>query len=211
LVKEWWVEERARRAIEKLEAHEFRAIYARNKEDAVAEIWKHITPTHKVGVGGSVTIRELGILEQLEAKGNTLYNHWKPGLSREDSLAIRKNQMTSDVFLSSVNAITTNGEVVNIDGAGNRVNSITFGPGKVILVAGYNKIVDDIQEALKRIKNVVAPMNARRGNFNVPCAKLGWCVDCHSPDRMCRVIVIHERRPMLTDMLIIVVGEELGY
>src|SRR4030042_431188 len=139
LVREWWVEERARRAVEKLEAHGFKAVYTGNKEGAVAEIWKHITPTHKVGVGGSVTIRELGILEQLEAKGNTLYNHWKPGLSREDSLAIRKNQMTSDVFLSSVNAITMNGELVNIDGAGNRVNATIFGPAKEVLVAGHNK------------------------------------------------------------------------
>jgi hypothetical protein len=210
-VKEWWIEERARRAIEKLEAHEFRAIYARNKEEAVAEIWKHITPKDKVGVGGSVTIRELGILEQLEAKGNTLYNHWKPGLSKEDSLAIRKSQMTCDVFLSSVNAVTLDGELVNIDFAGNRTNATTYGPGKVILVAGYNKIVDDIQEAIKRIKNVAAPINAKRLSIDVPCAKVGKCVDCNSPNRICRVVMIHERRPFLTDVLVILVGEELGF
>ncbi len=153
----------------------------------------------------------MGILERLEAQGNVLYNHWRPGLPKEEVLQIRKAQMTSDLFLSSTNAVTLNGELVNIDGVGNRVNSSVFGPGRVILVAGYNKIVDDVQEAIKRVKNVSAPLNARRLNIDVPCAKMGRCVDCNSPNRICRVIVIHERRPSLTDILIILVGEELGF
>lgn len=210
-IKEWWVEEKAKKAIEELEAHEFKAIYVKTKEEAFKEIWKHITPKMRIGVGGSLTIRELGVLDKLEAQGNTVYNHWKPGLSKESVLEIRKSQMTSDLFLSSANAITLNGELVNIDGIGNRVNSINFGPGKVILVVGYNKIVDDVQEAIQRIKNVAAPMNARRLNIDVPCAEVGKCVDCHSPNRICRVIVIHERKPSLTDILIILVGEELGF
>jgi hypothetical protein len=209
--KEWWIEERAKKTIEKLVAHDFKALYVRNKQGAAEEIWKHITPKQRVGVGGSVTIRELGILGQLEARGQPLYDHWKPGIPKENVLEIRKSQMTSDVFLSSVNALTMNGELVNIDGAGNRVNSTVFGPGRVILVAGYNKIVEDVQEAIKRIKDIAAPMNAKRLNIDVPCAKLGKCVDCNSPNRICRVVVIHERRPLLTDMLIILVGEELGF
>lgn len=210
-IKQWWMDERMKKTIEKLEGHEFKAIYVKDKEEAVKEIWKYVTPQAKVGAAGSVTIRELGILDQLEAKGHTLYDHWKPGLPKEDILGIRKSQMTSDLFLCSVNAITMNGELVNIDGAGNRVNATIFGPGKVILVAGYNKIVEDVQEAIKRIKNVAAPLNAKRLHIDVPCAKLGKCVDCNSPNRICRVVVIHERKPMLTDMIIILVGEELGF
>jgi hypothetical protein len=209
--KQWWVEEKAKKAIEKLVAHEFKAIYLKTKEEVVQEVWKHITPKQSIGVGGSLTIRGLGILEKLEAQGHAIYDHWKPGLSKENILEIRKSQMTSDLFLSSANAITLNGELVNIDGIGNRVNSTNFGPGKVILVVGYNKIVEDVQEAIKRIKNVAAPLNARRLNIDVPCAKAGKCVDCNSPNRICRVIVIHERKPSLTDILIILVGEELGY
>jgi len=209
--KQWWIEERAKKAIEKLEAHGFRAIYVRTKEEAVQEIWKHITPKQKIGVGGSLTIRELGILDRLEAQGCTVYDHWKPGLSKETILGIRKSQMTSDLFLSSVNAITLNGELINIDATGNRVNATVFGPGKVILVVGYNKIVEDVQEGIKRIKDVAAPMNAKRLNVDVPCVKLGKCVDCNSPNRVCRVIVIHERKPVLTDILVVLVGEELGY
>lgn len=210
-LKEWWIEEKAKKAIEKLEAHDFKALYVKSKTDAAEEIWKYITPGTKVGVGGSVTIRELGILERLEAHGNVLYNHWKPGLSKEEVLEARKAQMTSDIFLSSTNAVTLNGELVNIDGIGNRVNASVFGPGKVILVAGYNKIVEDVPEAINRIKNVAAPINARRLNIDVPCARVGKCVDCNSPNRICRAVVIHERRPSLTDMLVILVGEELGF
>ena len=210
-IKEWWIEEKAKKAVERLAAHDFKAIYVKAKVEAVQEILKQVTPGMKIGIGGSVTVRELGILEKLEAQGYTVYNHWKPGLSRESMLEIRKSQMTSDLFLSSVNTVTLNGELVNIDGIGNRVNSTVFGPGKVVLVAGYNKIVDDVQEGIKRIKNVAAPLNARRLNIDVPCAKLGKCVDCNSPNRICRVIVIHERKPSLTEMLVILVGEELGF
>jgi hypothetical protein len=207
----WWIEERAKKTVEKLQAHLFQAIYVKTKADAVQEIWRHIRPKQKIGIGGSVTIRELGILDQLEAKGCTLHNHWQPGLSKEDSLQVRKAQMVSDVFLSSVNAITLNGELVNIDGVGNRVNASSFGPGKIILVAGYNKIVDDVQEAIKRIKNVAAPINAKRLNLDLPCAKLGRCVDCNSPNRICCILVIHERKPLISDVLVIIVGEELGF
>ncbi len=209
--KQWWIEERIKRAIDKLEAHHFKAVFVKSKVEAVEEILRHVVPHAKIGVGGSVSIRELGILDLLRTKGNSLYDHWPPGLSKEESLQIRKSQITSDLFLSSVNAITLNGELVNIDGIGNRVNSTNFGPGKVILVAGHNKIVEDVQEAIKRIKNIAAPINAKRLNIDVPCAKVGKCVDCNSPNRICRVIVIHERRPSLTDILIIIVGEELGF
>jgi hypothetical protein len=209
--KMWWIEERVKRAIEKLEAHDFKAMYVRSGEDAAKEIWKYITPQTRVGAAGSVTIRQLGILDQIEAKGNIIYDHWKPGLSKEKISEIRKLQMTSDLLLGSVNAVTMNGELINIDGIGNRVTSTIFGPGKVILVVGYHKIAEDVQEGIKRIKDVAAPINARRLNVDVPCAKLGRCVNCNSPDRICRVVVIHERRPSLTDMLIILVGEELGF
>jgi L-lactate utilization protein LutB len=210
-IKEWWVEEMAKKTIEKLEAHEFKTLYVKTKEEAAKEIWKYITPNTRVGAGGSVTIRELGILDQLKARGNIVYDVWNTPLPREESFQIRKNQMTSDLFLSSVNAVTMNGELVNIDGMGNRVNATNFGPKQVILVAGYNKIVADVEGAIKRIKNVAAPMNARRLNLDVPCAKLGRCVDCSTPNRLCRIVVIHEWKPTWTDIFVILVREELGY
>jgi len=209
--KAWWIEERCKKTAEKLKAHDFETLYVGTKGEATKEILKFATPVTKVGVGGSISIRELGVLDQLKAKGSTILDHWVPGLSREQSLEIRKAQMTSDLFLSSSNAVTMNGELVNIDGIGNRVNSISFGPKKVILVVGYNKIVRNVDEAMKRVRNEASPPNARRLGLDVPCANLGWCADCNSSDRACRVIVIHERKPMLSDILVMLVGEKLGY
>ncbi len=209
--KAWWIEQRCKTAVDRLKKHEFEALYLKTREEAAQEILKWVTPETSIGIGGSVTIRELGIIDQLKSKAKTVYDHWVPGLSRGDSEAIRKAEMTSDVFLSSSNAITLDGELVNIDGIGNRVNAMNFGPKKVILVAGYNKIVRNVEEAIKRIKNEVSPQNQRRLNMNTPCTQTGWCVDCNSTNRGCRMIVIHERKPMWTDVLVMIVGEELGY
>ncbi len=209
--REWWIEERCKKTVERLKAHDFDAVYVKTKEEAVQKILKYVNSDTRVGAGGSVTIRDLGILDYLRGKGNTVLDHWAPGLSREATLEIRKAQMASDLFLSSSNAVTLNGELVNIDGIGNRVNAINFGPKKVILVAGYNKVAGDLDEAIKRVKNEATPLNARRLNIDVPCAKRGSCIDCNSPNRICRVVVIHERKPTFTDILVILVGEELGY
>ncbi len=209
--KRWWVEERMKKTAEKLKAHDFEALCVNTKEEAISEVWKHIGPETRVGVGGSITMRELGIVEALKAKGNAVYDHWVPGLSIDDSLRIRRSQLTCDVFLGSVNAVSMNGELVNIDGAGNRVSSTVFGPKKVILVVGYQKIANDLEEALKRARDVAALINAKRLKADVPCVKAGKCVDCNAPDRVCRVVVIYERRPSYTEMLVILVGEELGY
>ncbi len=210
-IRQWWVEERIKRVIRNLENHDFKALFVKDREEAKKEIRGHLSPGMKIGVGGSITLREMGVVEMLEKEGYHLYDHWKAGLSKEEVFAARKSQMTSDLFLASANAITLNGEIVNIDGIGNRVSSTIFGPGKVILVAGYNKIVENVEEAIRRVKNIATPLNARRLNLDLPCAKTGKCVDCNSPNRICRVIVIHERKPSLTDMLVILVGEELGY
>lgn len=210
-IRQWWVEERIKRVIQSLENHDFKALFVKDREEVKKEIRKHLSPGMRIGIGGSITLREIGVVEMLEKEGYHLYNHWKAGLSKEEVLVARKSQMTSDLFLASANAITLNGEIVNIDGIGNRVGSTIFGPGKVILVAGYNKIVENVEEAIRRVKNLATPLNARRLNLDLPCAKIGRCVDCNSPNRICRVIVIQERRPSLTDMLVILVGEELGY
>ena len=205
------MEEKAKRVVEKLKAHHFKAVYFKTKEEATQEILKHVVPDQKIGFGGSQTILQLGILETLENRGQTVYYHWKPGLTPEQALETRKLEMTADLFLCSTNAVTLVGELVNIDGIGNRVNAMTFGPAKVILVAGVNKIVKDVQEGIKRIKNIAAPLNAKRLNMEVPCAKTGKCMDCSAARRICNILVVHERRPTMTDVLVILVGEELGY
>lgn len=207
----WFYETRLQEAVRNLIKHEFEAISVSDRLAACMEILKRVSPDKTIGVGGSITIREIGIIDKLREQGNIVYDHWKEGLTKEESLRIRKKQQSSNVYLTSANAITINGEIVNVDGFCNRISSMSFGPEEVIFVAGKNKIVKDIKEGLERIKNIAAPMNARRFGADTPCASLGRCVDCNVPQRICRGTLILERRPFNTKMLVILVMEDLGF
>jgi L-lactate utilization protein LutB len=205
------MKEMIKKTIESLQAHAFPVEYTAGKKEAAEFVLRSIPADAQVGVGGSVTIRELGLIDALAKRGTTIYDHSAEGLSPQEALATRIKQMTSDCFLCSVNAIARTGELVSIDGVGNRINAMNFGPKKVIIVAGINKIAEDLPRALERVRNVAAPQNARRLGLALPCAKTGRCEDCNSPQRICRSILIMERRPLLTDVTVVLVGEELGY
>jgi len=205
------MEEQIKKTIESLRAHAFPVEYVPGKKEAAQLVLQYVPSDARVGVGGSVTIRELGLIDALKERGNTVYDHSAEGLDPQEVLATRIKQMTSDLFISSVNAITQTGELVSIDGVGNRINAMNFGPKKVIIVAGINKIVEDLPRALERVRNVAAPQNARRLGLELPCAKTGRCSDCNSPLRICRSILIMERRPHLTDITVFLVREQLGY
>jgi len=178
----------------------------------IEHVLKHFEEGMVVGIGGSITIRELGLIEKLKEKGTiNLLDHWKEGLTPQDISEIRIQQMISDLFLTSANAITEKGEIVNIDGIGNRVNAMTYGPKKVIVIAGINKIVPDINAAIERIKRIAAPMNAKRLNLPLPCAETGYCHDCKSEKRICRILSVLMKKPGLTDIHVYLVNEKLGY
>ncbi len=197
--------------VEALRSHGFTVNYVTNKEEARRFVLNHIPPNATVGIGGSMTLREIGLVETLQKRGNILYDHAADGLTADEAITMRRKQMTSDVFICSVNAITKDGILVNIDGVGNRINAMNFGPKKVIIVAGVNKITNDVASALYRVRNIAAPRNARRLGLKLPCVKNDRCIDCNSPNRICRSILIMERRPYLTDITIVIVGEKLGY
>jgi len=208
---EWYVEKMVSRTIEALNKNYFHALSFNNRERLIHEVLHYVQPSMKIGFGGSVTIRELGIIQELQKKDVVILDHWKEGLTKEDIEKIRIGHLTSDLFISSANAITEKGEIVNMDGIGNRVNAITFGPKKIIIIAGYNKIVPDIHAALERIKRIAAPMNAKRLNLPLPCAETGYCVDCKSEARICRVLSIMQRKPSASDMSVFIINEVLGY
>jgi len=210
-IREWFDQTRVDETIKNLTQHGFEATWVADRSSACNEILKRIPPTKTVGIGGSVTLREIGLIDKLNEQRNVLYDHWKPGISKEESLKIRKAQQSCDVYLTSANAITLNGEIVNIDGFCNRISAIAFGPGEVIFVAGKNKLVENVSDGFARIKNRVAPMNAKRFGADTPCVKIGRCVDCDSPQRICRGTLILERRPFGTNMLVMIVMEDLGY
>lgn len=136
----------------------------------------------------------MGIYEALKEKGNTIYSHLH-STEGEDLKEILKNAANATVYFTSSNAITEAGVLINIDGTGNRLSSMLYGHEQVFVIAGVNKIVRNYEEAILRIKNVVAPSNAKRLNRNTPCAKLAKCMNCDSEDRICKATLIIDRQP----------------
>lgn len=210
-LKEWHVEKSASRTVSALRANGFESAFFASRDELVTKVTEYVRPSMRVGVGGSVTVRQLGLPPICEGKGAVVLDHWREGLTAEEISRIRLDQLTCDLFLSGANGITEKGEIVNIDGIGNRINSITFGPKKVIIIAGFNKICPTLDEALERIRRVAAPMNARRLGLALPCAETGLCHDCRSEVRICRIISIIQRKPNLTDISVYLLNEDLGF
>ncbi|OGD15618.1 hypothetical protein A2V47_05010 [Candidatus Atribacteria bacterium RBG_19FT_COMBO_35_14] len=202
---------RCQLVIKALKANDFEAIYADNAKEALEKVISSIPKDATVGIGGSITIREIGLVEALEKQGNTIFEHWDKASTLEEKIKNRKEALTSDIYLASSNAITLDGQLVNIDGTGNRVAAMAFGPKKVIIIVGANKLVDTLDEAFTRIRTIAGPLNGRRLNLKTTCALTGHCTDCDSPDRMCKVSVVIEKKPNLSDITIVLVGESLGY
>ncbi len=165
-----------------------------------------------VGFGGSVTVKELGVEGSLAAAGKVIWRHGDPKWLPDEKMDVMRRELTCDMFLTSANALTADGRLVNIDGNGNRVAASIFGPRRVVFVVGRNKIVDGgLDDAVERIKRVACPLNCRRLDRKTPCAATGTCSDCSSPDRICRVTVVMDRRPSKTDVHVLLVDEDLGY
>jgi L-lactate utilization protein LutB len=209
--KKWFIEKQIQHIAKALESNGFKVIYAPTKNQALQEALRLIPQNATVGIGGSVTAREIGLVEELNRRGNKVLETWKK-ITPEEDLAIRKGHLTCDVFVSSSNAVTEDGKLVNADGTGNRVAAMIFGPPKVIVVAGINKIVKDVHAGIERIRNVATPMNVKRAGGTTPCVVDTCNLEiCSPPNRHCHVITILEKRPTKTDTTVILVGEELGF
>lgn len=209
--KFWLWEKLGKRCIKNLTAHGFDAHFVQTEDEARELALKIVTGCKTFGFGGSSTVRELGILEELRAKGNTIHDHWQDGLTNEQILDIRLQQGRCDCFFCSANAVSQTGEIVNVDGVGNRTSAMSFGPKKVILVAGMNKVTPDLESSLKRIREIAGPMRAKSLGLETPCAETGLCSDCNSPQRICRITTILHRKPSLTDVSVILINRELGF
>lgn len=201
-----------RKATANLAKRGFEAVYCETAAEAADFIINATANARTVGFGGSQSVVDLEIFDKLAANGARLLIHSDPDLSADEKKATMKAQQTCDVFIAGINGLSTEGDIVNIDGVGNRVAASIYGPGKIILVAGRNKIVDGgVAEALARAKNCAAPPNSMRLSKNTPCAKTGICSDCDSPDRICKVTVIMERKPTRSDIAVLVVNENMGF
>lgn len=210
-IEKWFQRSMISRVIKALEKRNFSTHYCPDRAAACKKIVQKIPQSATVGIGGSVTIRELGIIEKLEKRGNTVIHHWKKGLTEETDRDVRMQEGYADYYLTSANAITLSGDIINIDGVGNRVAAMIYGPKRVIIVAGYNKIVTSIDEGIKRSKHIAGVMNAKRVGAKTPCAQTGICVDCNAKQRICRVTTIMQYRPWHTDITVMLVNKELGF
>ena len=160
--------------------------------------------------GGTMTLQETGILDMLNHRDLVFHSHSDPTMTREQSDAEARKAFSADTFIASTNAVTLQGELVNIDGHGNRVSAMIFGPKQVIIVAGYNKIVEDEEAAKKRIREIAAPANRVRLHKQTPCSKTGSCQDCYSKDRICSsyVKINYDKEDRIR---VILIAEAYGY
>lgn len=175
------------------------------------ELLPAINPA-SVSVGGSTTARESGVYEIFGKKaGLDFINPYKPGLTPEESYECRRQGMLAELYVTSTNALLRDGRLLNLDGSGNRVGAMHFGPKKVVLFVGRNKISEDLEAARQRIKEVAAPANAIRLNRNTPCVKLGSCSECASPERICSVWTLTEKSAPKGRIHILLINQDLGY
>jgi L-lactate utilization protein LutB len=207
----WLWEKLGEKCVKNLKKHGFDAHFLPSEEEAQKKILGMISDFASFGFGGSDTTRALGLVENLKGMDKIIHDHWQKGLSKDEDLEVRLNQGRCDCFICSANAIAATGEVVNVDGIGNRTAAMTFGPAKVVLVAGMNKVTQDLESAVNRVRDVAGPMRAKSLNMETPCAETGICSDCNAPQRICRVTTILHRKPMLTDMSIILINQSLGF
>ncbi|MFO7936612.1 MAG: lactate utilization protein [Kiritimatiellia bacterium] len=210
-LNDWLTGQKCKALVDVLTEKHFTAVYCESSKDAVSYILKEAESAGSIGFGGSLSIADLQIEDTLRQAGKEILNHGNPELSSEQKHEITLRQQTCDLFLSGTNAATLDGCLVNIDGRGNRVSAMIFGPKKIIVVVGRNKIVEgDFVDGIERVKNVSAPPNARRLNKKTPCAESGFCADCDSPDRICHVTSVIDSKISGSDFHILVVNEDMG-
>lgn len=191
-----------------LEKNGFKVKIFKNEKELKQGLLEEIQTDESVSFAGSITLEELGLYDHFKEAGNDIYWHWREEGGKEGGLEAAKE---ADIYLSSTNALTLNGKIVNMDGIGNRVSSIFYGHERVYIIAGKNKIVKDLAAAKDRIDNIAGPKNAKRLNLNTPCTVTGRCSDCDSPDRICNIEVVIHKNPMGSNINVFLIEEDLGY
>lgn len=195
---------------EALNKRHFEAYYCPDRAAALEKILELIPQDHVVSWGGAATVDELGVKEALRQRGQAVIDRdtAKDAQERQQML---KQALTCDTFLMGSNAISADGQLVNIDGTGNRVAALCFGPTQVVVVAGMNKVAGDLDGAMRRAREVAAPMNAQRFPLKTPCVANGLCGDCKGPDSICAQIVTTRLCKPAGRIKVVLVGEDLGF
>ena len=197
-----------------LEGNNFEVCIAPNKEEAKAMFLNEIFPglgAKSVSYGGSMTFIESGIFDAVKNNPDIEFvDPWEKGTSLEESLERRRQALLVDLFITGTNAVTEAGQLINLDATGNRVAALTFGPKQVMLFIGRNKIVPNLDEAMFRVKNYVAPVNSMRLKRKTPCVKTSYCEECKSPERICNTWTITEKSSPKGRTKIMLINEDMG-
>lgn len=201
----------AQTMIQNLEKRNMEGYFAETKEEAVSLIMERfLTPGTSVCFGGSMTLTESGLMDALRQSDCIVYDR-AAAKTPEETRDMKANMINSDYFLMSTNAITIDGELINMDGFANRVSFLCYGPAHVIVLVGMNKVVSGVEDGVRRVRDMASPPNTVRLNKNTPCAKTGRCGDCYSEDCICSQLVITRRSSVKNRIKVILVAEELGY
>lgn len=207
----WVNEQKILRTIASLEKNNMNGYIVSNKEELINKIISLTNEGEKVSCGGSMSLAETGVMEHLRSGRYDFLDRAKEGLSIKDIDRIYRECFFADTYFSSSNAITEDGELYNVDGNGNRVAALLFGPKKVIIVAGVNKIVKNLDEAIKRNREIAAPANAKRLNKSTPCTKIGYCMNCKSPEKICREYTVIKSQKDKNRIHVIFLNDNIGY
>lgn len=197
--------------MENLEKNNMEAYYVTTNKDLLDKVRELVKEGDIVAVGGSMTLFDTGIIDFLRQGNYKFLDRYRNGLTGVDIKEIFRESFFANAYFTSSNALTENGELYNVDGNGNRVAAMLYGPDSVIVIVGINKIVKNLEEAIKRNRETSAPANCKRLNKETPCAKLGYCMDCNSADRICNDYVLIKRQGIKGRIKVIIVNEELGY
>lgn len=207
----WYITKQVEKVISGLEKHNMKGIFVKDEQELLEVLKSLIKQKSVVGVGDSVTLWETGILDLLRKGDYIFLDKYREGITSEEKKEIYIRNFSADTFLCSTNALTEAGELYNIDGNGSRVAPMIYGPKQVIIVTGINKLVHNIEEAEKRVRNYAAPLDAKRLKKDTPCTKLGYCVDCKSPNRICNDFVTITGQFVRDRIKVIIVAKSLGY
>ncbi len=205
------LDKKIERTIKNFKKNNMNAYFVSNNEEVLNKIGELINEGDTVSVGGSMTLFETGVIDFLRDGKFEFLDRYEEGLTKEQIEKLYRESFSADAYFTSSNAITEEGELYNVDGRGNRVAAMIYGPNRVIVVVGINKIVRNLDEAIMRNREIAAPANALRLNKNTPCAKVGYCMDCDSPDRICSDYVVIRKQLDPNRIHVIIVNKELGY
>ena len=205
------VDARVQRTIKNLEKNNMSGYYVETEKEALEKIKELVEEGSLVGIGGSMTLFEIGAIDLLRKGNYKLLDRYKEGITSTDMKEIFRQSFFANTYLTSSNAITENGELYNVDGNGNRVAAMLYGPDQVIVVVGINKLVKNIEQAISRVEETAAPANNIRLNKNNPCTKVGHCMDCKTEGRICNEYTVIKRQSAKGRIHVIIVNKELGY